>query len=101
MSDPIATFHAMALEIGALAPALTAGARRLVLAARGAAAPFPGIARAAQLSAARRPFAFVVPNRPALEHVKNEVARLAGAVDPFQFFTILGLAKRLLGVHAP
>ncbi|HZU97400.1 MAG TPA: PD-(D/E)XK nuclease family protein, partial [Planctomycetota bacterium] len=64
-------------------------------------APFPGVEHAVALAVARRPFTFIVPNRPALEHVKNEVARVAGAVDPFRFFTILGLAKRLLGERAP
>jgi ATP-dependent helicase/nuclease subunit B len=91
----------MGLEAAATAPVLAPRALRLVLAARGGGAPFPGVEHAVALAVARRPFTFIVPNRPALEHVKNEVARLAGAVDPFRFFTILGLAKRLLGERAP
>lgn len=78
-----------------------APARRLVLAPRGATEPFPSIGRIVELAKQRKRFALVVPTKPALEHVKNEVARLAGAVDPLRFFTALGLAKRILGVRAP
>jgi superfamily I DNA/RNA helicase len=75
--------------------------RRVVLGPPGAPDPFPSVARAVTLAIARRRFALVVPTKPALEHAKNEVARLAGAVDPMSFFTILGLAKRLLGSACP
>ena len=82
-------------------PAVAAPARRLVLAPRGAAEPFPSIARVVELARERRRFALIVPTRPALEHVKNEVARRAGAVDPLAFHTMLGLAKRILGARMP
>ena len=81
--------------------AVAAPARRLVLAPRGAAEPFPSIARVVELARERRRFALIVPTRPALEHVKNEVARRAGAVDPLAFHTMLGLAKRILGARMP
>src|ERR1700679_1018073 len=75
--------------------------RRVVLGPPGAPEPFPSVARAVELALARRRFALVVAPKPALEHAKNEVARLAGAVDPMSFITILGLAKRLLGSACP
>src|SRR5271170_5164065 len=80
---------------------LAAPVRRLVLAPRAAIEPFPSISRVVELARARRRFALVVPTKPALEHVKNEVARLAGRVDPLAFFTVLGLARKVLGARAP
>ncbi len=59
------------------------------------------MARVVELVRARRRFALVVPNKPALEHVKNEAARLAGRVDPMAFFTVLGLARKVLGSRVP
>src|SRR5271170_3591961 len=89
------------LAVPSTRSALQAPARRLVLAPRGSVEPFPGVERAIELARARRRFALIVPTKPALEHVKNEVARRAGAVDPFAFYTVLGLAKRVLGARTP
>src|SRR3954467_9416672 len=44
--------------------------------------------------------AVVLPNRSALEHARNEVTRRLGAVDPARFYTVLGLARRVLGLDA-
>lgn len=76
---------------------------RLALHALGAVS-LPSIGELAQRLREKGPrerFALVVPTRSALEHAKNEVARLVGAVDPRGFHTVLGLAKRLLGAKAP